>query len=322
MDKRTRVKNALHNLPADRVPVGFWFHFEGEQATGQACIDAHMRYYDECDVDFAKIMCDGFFDFELTTPVHCAKDWYDLKPMGREHPYIKMQLERVKAVNDRLGGRCMSFYNVYAPFSSMRFGAGDERVMAHLKEDPDAVMYGLSVIAEGNALLAELCVTECGCDGVYYCVQGGETDRFTHEQYRQYITPSDLLVLSHANRFSEDNILHCCGWAGITNRMENWYDYPSAAVNWAVHIEGLGLAEGRRRFGGRAVMGGFDNRREGVLYSGTKEQVQAYAKELLTENGPTGYLIGADCTLPADIDTERIRWVMETAAAWGEGSRP
>ena len=37
----------------------------------------------------------------------------------------------------------------------------------------------LDVIAQDNATLAELLITEAGCDGVYYCVQGGEVDRFT-----------------------------------------------------------------------------------------------------------------------------------------------
>lgn len=34
--------------------------------------------------------------------------------------------------------------------SSMRFGCSDEMLMAHLKEDPEAVMYALDVIAEDN----------------------------------------------------------------------------------------------------------------------------------------------------------------------------
>ena len=36
MDKRTRVFNAMDKKPVDHVPVGFWYHFEGEQARGEA----------------------------------------------------------------------------------------------------------------------------------------------------------------------------------------------------------------------------------------------------------------------------------------------
>jgi len=77
-------------------------------------------------------------------------------------------------------------------------------------------------IDQSNALLSELLITEAGCDGVYYCVQGGEYTRFTPEEYKKYIRPSDLYVLEHANRFSENNILHMCGWAGAKNQIALW----------------------------------------------------------------------------------------------------
>ena len=43
MDKRTRVLNAMNKKEVDHVPVGFWFHFAGEEASGQGCINAHLK---------------------------------------------------------------------------------------------------------------------------------------------------------------------------------------------------------------------------------------------------------------------------------------
>lgn len=40
MDKRTRVLNAMDKLPVDHVPVGFWFHFDGEETKGEECVQA------------------------------------------------------------------------------------------------------------------------------------------------------------------------------------------------------------------------------------------------------------------------------------------
>lgn len=65
MDKRTRVLNAMNKKEVDHVPVGFWFHFAGEEASGQGCINAHLKYYRETDLDFVKIMCDGYFPYPL-----------------------------------------------------------------------------------------------------------------------------------------------------------------------------------------------------------------------------------------------------------------
>ena len=44
MDKRTRVLNAMNKKEVDHVPVGFWFHFGGEEAVGDACVQAHLKY--------------------------------------------------------------------------------------------------------------------------------------------------------------------------------------------------------------------------------------------------------------------------------------
>ena len=191
MDKRERVLACMNHLTVDRPPVGFWFHFSDEQKMGAACVQAHLDYYNHVDVDLAKIMCDGYFDYPnpLAQSVQKASDWYHLKPLGKNHPFLREQVDRAKAVKDGLKDDMCVFYNVFAPFSSIRYGTSDELVMAHLREDPQAVAYALGIIAEDNSTLCELLMTEAGCDGIYYCVQGGEKDRMTGETYRAYVTP-------------------------------------------------------------------------------------------------------------------------------------
>ncbi len=322
MDKRTRVLNAMNKKDVDHVPVGFWFHFSGEEAAGEACVQAHPRYYREKDLDFVKIMCDGYFPYPLPE-IRKAEDWKKLKPLDADHPFIREQVERAKAVVEEIGAERCVFYNVFAPFSSLRFGAeaigiSDGQVMSFIREERNAVMYALDVIAQSNALLAELLITEAGCDGVYYCVQGGEYDRFTPEEYRSVITPSDLYVLEHANRFSDNNILHMCGWAGNRNQLAIWQDYPAKVVNWAVFVEGMSLEDGRYFVDGRTALGGFETHwdettQQGIIYTGSREELQAYTRNLILNHGKTGLMLGGDCTIDARLDWERIRWVVEAA---------
>lgn len=317
MNKRERVIAAMNNQPVDRPPIGFWFHFSREQSLGEPCVQAHLDYYNNVDVDIAKLMCDGYFDYP--NPVAKAakepKDWYAMKPLGADHSFIREQVERAKAVKSGLTSDCLVLYNVFAPFSTLRQGTSDGLIMSHLREDPDAILYALDVVAEDNALLTELLLTEAQIDGVYFCVQGGEKNRFTVEEYKQYIAPSDLKVLSRANQFSDLNILHCCGWAGIPNNLEVWQDYPAKAINWACFIEDMDLREGKKFFGGKCVLGGFDNRKGGLLVSGEKDEIQAYTHRLIAKAGKTGVMLGADCTLPGDIDIARIRWVVDAVKA-------
>lgn len=318
MDKRTRVLNALRKEAVDRPPVGFWFHFFGEQSEGDACVAAHLDYYNNIDVDFAKIMCDHYFEYPIPEWVKEPGDWGRLEPLTAGHPFITEQVERAKKIKAGAKDDMCMFYNVFAPFSSIRFGSSEEFVMKSLNENPKGIMHALEVIGKSNALLAEKLITEGGMDGIYYCVQGGEFDRFTVEEYREKITPSDLIVLEHANRFSRYNIMHCCGWAGIKNNLEDWQDYPAAAVNWAVYIENMDLMEGAKFFG-KAVLGGFDNRPQGVLQKGTKAEVQAFTKELIARTNIPGVMLGADCTVPSDMDRERIEWVVEAAKECAKG---
>lgn len=312
----------MNKKGVDHVPVGFWFHFGGEEGLGDACVQAHLKYYRETDLDFLKIMCDGYFPYPLPA-IRKAEDWKTLKPLDADHPFIREQVERAKAIVKEIGQERCVFYNVFAPFSSLRFGAAeigisDADVMAYIREDKNAVMQALDVIAQSNALLSELLITEAGCDGVYYCVQGGEYDRFTPEEYKAIITPSDLYVLEHANRFSDNNIMHMCGWAGNKNQLVIWKDYPVKVVNWAVFVEDLDLEEGRYFAGGRTTLGGFETHwdehtQQGIIYTGTKEELQNYTRELILNHGKTGLMLGGDCTIDAKLDWERIRWIVEAA---------
>ena len=137
----------------DHVPVGFWYHFEGEDALGENCVQAHLNYVRDVDTDLMKIMCDSYFNYPVPEEIRKASDWWKLRPLGETHPFILDQVERARRIVQEIGHEMPIFYNVFAPFSSLRFGAGDERIMQDIREDPLAVMHALDVVAQDNALL-------------------------------------------------------------------------------------------------------------------------------------------------------------------------
>jgi len=321
MDKRTRVLNAMDKLPVDHVPVGFWFHFDGEETKGEECVQAHLRYYRETDLDFLKIMNDGYSSYPLPDTVKTAKDLWNLKPLGKDHPWIKDQVWRAKRIVEEIGQERCVFYNVFAPFSFIRNGKRNALIMDFLREDKLAVMHALDIVAEDAALLSQLLIQEAGCDGIYYCVQGGEKDRFTIEEYKEIVAPSDLYVLEHANRYSDYNIMHCCGWAGAKNNIELWQDYPVKCVNWAVFVEELPLPEGRAFFGDKAILGGFETlhldaslgKYKGIMYSGQKKEIEDFTRDTILTFGKRGLMLGGDCTIATWLDHERIKWIVDIA---------
>ncbi len=325
MNKRERVLAVLAGKIADRVPASFWFHFGGEQSRGETCVQAHLAYYRNNDLDFVKIMSDGL-NYPLNVTITCAEDWFKVAPLPHDDPFFTESVKRCRRINDELAGECCTFYNMFSPFNVVRERdvftpealAGrswDATVMAHLHENEAALMHALNVIGDDLAYLSGLVILEGGCDGIYQSVQGAERGRMSAEEYARIITPSEIKIIDAANSVSPNNILHMCSWAGHANHLSYWKDYPTRVKNWGVGIEGVSLTEGRSLFAGSILLGGMDNRKDHPLYRGTKEEVQAAVRAVLKEMKGVPFILGADCTVPADIDQQHIRWVMDALKA-------
>jgi uroporphyrinogen decarboxylase len=133
----------------------------------------------------------------------------------------------------------------------------------------------------------------------------------TNEAYRQIAQESDRAVLGELNAKSDYNILHICGYTGSQNDLSLYRTYSAKAYNWDVHVESLGIGQGKEFFDGKTVLGGFNNRPNSLLHIGSREDITAEARRLIEEAGPAGFILGADCTLPNDIELERLQWVKE-----------
>ncbi|MDR3085673.1 MAG: hypothetical protein LBU47_05100 [Christensenellaceae bacterium] len=328
MTKRERVLKAFNNQTVDRVPVGFWFHFLGEEELSQALthpelrlleqnIHSHQKYIEDFDPDFVKIMSDGYFLYPRVSEIEpqTAADLYRFKPIGADHPWIQDQVKIVKSVAQKLDGACC-FYNIFAPANILRINIGYEPFFRIWNEDKAAVAFAAGVIAEDLALLAKLVVEEGGADGIYLSVQNPE-NRISAADYFEFIAPSDKAVLAAANALTPYNILHCCGYGDNKNDLSIWKDYDAKAVNWATAIEGVSLVEGKQLFGGKAVIGGFDNRAGKLLHKGTKAEIEKEVEQILSTAGKIGVILGADCTVPPDLGRERFDFVRNKAIALG-----
>lgn len=86
-------------------------------------------------------------------------------------------------------------------------------------------MHALDVITEDTQMFMKA-LFDAGVDGIYYSVQGGEKNRLSVADYRRLVTPSDKAALDYANTLGNFNILHCCGWAGDQNNVEDWERLP------------------------------------------------------------------------------------------------
>ena len=72
------------------------------------------------------------------------------------------------------------------------------------------------------------------------------------------------------------------------------------------------ITEAKEKFG-RTVWGGFDNRPGSLIYTGTKEEIEAEVKRLVEASGKRGYIIGPDCSIHDELPEERIKWIVDAA---------
>ena len=328
--KRELVLKAFRGEPVDRVPVGFWHHFTnedewlvgfGNQAIIEKNLAGHQAFLAEVEPDFIKLMSDGYFAYpnERLKKVQSIKDLADIEPLGADHPWISEQVELVQKIRAGFTEDLVAIYNIFAPVTYFKWligkvAGGDDIIADFLVEDAVLTKRVLDVIAQDIAALTERIIKEAGADGIYLGVQSIQDARVSAEDYKAFIAPSELAVLEAANAAGGVNILHICGYEGARNDVHLFTDYPAQVINWAVGPEGISLAEGRKLFGGRTVLGGFENGKNGLLYTGNQAAIQDETKRLIAEAGKEALIIGADCTIPSDIKAERIQWVRQAAS--------
>lgn len=315
MDKRERVITAFHGGEVDHVPVCMWKHVpQSLWSDEDAFVKFQLDAIENTGVDFAKLSADGFFGWPspVLKNIREAKELYDLKPLGADHPYIRGQIGRVKKIVQGLKGEKAALYLLFAPLSYLRLQVGYPAMMRLMREDPEAMKYACDVIAGDVNVLSDGIIREAGADGIFYSVQNGEENRFTFEEYRDWVTPSDQKVLKHINQLSDMNAIHFCAWEEIPNRLSVWEDYQAPVISWSRYIDILDIREAQRHFG-CTVWGGFDNRSGSLLYTADREDVEAETRRMILEGGKKGFILGADCSLHDELSEERIRWVAEEA---------
>lgn len=308
MNKKERWIRCLDNQPIDRPPMSFWHHYQ------EASTQAHLDTYRQTGIDMIKMMSDGYNDISFGVTVTTASDWLHVKIPDMHHPFVTGQLDRIKGVVDAVGHECPIYYVVFSAFTLMRMSWNREMCFAHIK-DPETRPYMLEAVNRVGDFLAEMSarlISEGGLFGLLPCFNTNGNTQFAAEQYAAWQGPQDRKLLAAINRESRYNIAHFCGYNGIKNNLSAWYDYEAAVAHWDIHTDEIPLSRGRDTYPNvRAIMGGFDNKPDSVLYKGTKEEVQAQTLAYVAEGGRTGYVLAADCSLQPGVSYERLRWVGE-----------
>lgn len=112
-EKREWVLKAFRGEAVDRVPVGFWHHFTSEEewlkgfsnpVIIEKNIQAHKQFIRELNPDFIKLMSDGYFAYPnpVIAKEKSLHELAEIEPLGKNHPWIREQVELVKKIKQSL----------------------------------------------------------------------------------------------------------------------------------------------------------------------------------------------------------------------------
>ncbi|MDY3052320.1 MAG: uroporphyrinogen decarboxylase family protein [Ndongobacter sp.] len=327
-NKRELLGAVLNNESIGRVPVGFWWHFVSgsdllngyrDAAILSRVVAGHKQMLESYNPDFMKIMSDGFFAHPALVEqnVTTIEGVRSVRPMERSHPWIAKQVEMVQELSKTAHDKMMTFYNVFSPLQALRLNikycGEDPYAFQEMMMDYPEELVGLSeIIASDYRLLAEELKKHTKIDGIYYSVQNVQHPDADEDYHKRFVFPTELRLLSDLNTLWENNILHICGYDHFKNKIEYYREYPAKLYNWATHTDGVTMAEGKRIFNA-PILGGFDNNRGTLLDSGSFEELETFVLRLIAETGRQGLVIGADCTIPSDIDIRRLQFIRDIA---------
>lgn len=314
MNKKQRVLDCIDGKSIDKIPCSFWHHYSGADAIGRQCIEKHKQLYKETNIDFIKMMCDGYFGdiIPFEAKIERPSDWDRIKIPSLKSKFVEEQLDRVKGMVEAVNDECCVYYVLFSAFTYIMHYYGLEFCMDQLA-DEEANPYFSRALINMTEFIGEFgkrLIFEAGATGIHQAI--GFNYLFSVEQYRKYMTPNDKYLMHAFKEAGDYNIVHLCGWEGFKNNLESWKDYGSAVTHWDQHTDKLSIPDGKKYFKNtRAYMTGFENKSNSILYHGTEQEVKAKAKEYAKLGGKTGFILSADCSIDSEIAYERLRWVTE-----------
>jgi uroporphyrinogen decarboxylase len=292
------------------TPAAFFLHFPEKFRGGLAAAEKHLEYFRYTGMDILKIQFEK--PFPLLDTIKKPEDWIDMPFYERD--FYADQIEAVTELVEAADGQTIVVVTLYSAFMFACQTAGEALVAKHLSEDPEAFCKGLEVITESMLEFVNPCI-DAGVDGFYSSTQGGEEFRFKDKRiFEDFIKPYDLLMWEKLEANCDFNILHVCDYWGKYSDLNPYAEYPGTLVNAPLDLtEGSITAGEVVKIFKRPFMGGLD--RHGILVNGPANAIQDKVYDVLDAN-PEISILGADCTLPPDIEWEHIKAAVDAAHSY------
>jgi uroporphyrinogen decarboxylase len=308
LNKRELVLSLLDGskIP-EYIPAAFFLHFDPAYHQGQTAIDKHLEYFRYTGMDFVKIQYEH--SFPHLPWIQRPEDWGKM-PLYKKD-FFETPLQVVEGLVKAVKKEALVITTLYSPFMCAGQVTSGKAITDHIQENPAKVKNGMEVITESLMTFVKGCI-DLGVDGFYHSTQGGEAHRFADVKlFDECVKPYDLALMNFINQSCIFNILHVCDYNGVYRDLTPFLDYPGHIVNCGLQLEEKRISpkEVSHSFG-RPYMGGLN--RKGTIATGSKEDIRKVVLDVL-QDAPERFILGADCTVPSEIDWDNLRIAIDTA---------
>ena len=338
LSKRERVEAALQGQPVDRVPVSAWRHFIPDELSTDTLAQASLKHFNDYDWDWMKVnpratyyaeAWGNQYDFtqyarvypkRVGGPIESAADLAKIREVDPADGVFAEQLELMRKIKAGIDGAHF-VQTVFSPLSVLSFLAAHPQTHSDvaavqaqydglrqmIQENPRGVHEALKNIAATLAGYAAR-VVDAGASGLFFAiVKLARKDILSREEFEEFGKPYDLQVL-RAVQGAPFNLLHICGPAVYFQSVQ---DYPVHAINWAAIGQQNPTVSEAIRQTDKAIIGGVDE--EGVLQSGTPEEVIQEALEAIRVTGGRRFLLSPGCGTGMNVPPANLHALRQAA---------
>jgi uroporphyrinogen decarboxylase len=318
---RERIQTVLEHQVPDRAPIALWRHFPVDDQSPETLAAATLQFQQTYDWDIVKVTPASSFCLrdwgvedewkghpegtrEYTKRViHEPADWEKLPILDPTAPHLAAQLACLRLIKQTLNPDTPLVQTIFSPLAQAKNLAGNDLLLAHIRQHPDAVAKGLETIAKTTRKFVEA-VMDVGVDGIFYAIQHAQASMISIDDYKTLGVPNDQYILEPADELW-CNILHLHGKDVYFSllRLFNFH-----IVNWHDRETYPLLAEAQSLFRG-VVCGGL--RQDSLVHTGPA-QVKEEAADALKQTRGQRVILGTGCVVPVVASHENMMAARES----------
>jgi len=325
MTKRARLEATIRGEQTDRSPVALWRHFPGDDQDPDQLAASTVAFQRQYDFDFIKVTPASSFCIrdwgvediwlgneegtrEYTEqPIQSPEEWRSLRSLDPEGGALGAQLRCLESIRQAVGDEVPFIQTIFNPLSQAKNLVGKQDLLAHLREQPEAVRAGLEAITDTTIGFIEA-ARQRGIAGIFLAVQHASYQLLSEQEYRTFGLPFDRALLEAADGLWL-NVLHLHGSRVMFDLLA---EYPVQVVNWHDRETTPTLRQGQSRFRG-AVLGGL--RQWETMLRGTPDDVRREAQDALQQTGGRRFVLGTGCVTPITAPWANLRAAREAVSS-------